>query len=604
VPYILRPTITQTFLERVKVTPDAIGFQFKAGAWKEVSFRDFHGECRWLSFGLMNLGVRFGDRVAILSQTRYEWALADMAILGARAVTVPIYASSTADDVAFLLNHAEVKIAIVEDRTQLEKILARRTDLPALEKIVVLDPLAMLIAHDRKDVLTVQALTEIGRRAEANDPTRFDQNLREASPDDLVTICYTSGTTGVPKGVMISHDNVMSVLEDVVDRIGKLISPEKESLLAFLPFSHIIGKVESLAAYTFGWRECYAENLDKIADNMVEVRPTVLFAVPRIFEKAYTRILTAVEEMPEPKQRAFAWGLRVGRKYWQPLWNGKSPSLKARAEYTFARRTIFAPIRARFGGRLDYAVCGGAPLPKEIGEFFQIIGIQVLEGYGLTETTAPVTLNLPGASKFGSVGRPLPEVSIKLAADGEIQVRSRKVFKGYYKMPEETQAAFDQGYFLTGDIGHIDSEGFLHITDRKKDIIITSGGKNIAPQKIENLAKVHKYISQFVVHGDGRHYLTALITLDQAATTQYAHDSQILFSDFAGLVSSPKLQALVQRIVDDVNSKLASYETIKKFIILPGDFTIESGELTPSLKVKRAFIEKRYRAELDVLYST
>jgi long-chain acyl-CoA synthetase len=618
-PLITRKTITETFLERVKTTPDAVGFQFKptypeqgpVDIWKQVTFRQFYEECKQVSFGLIGLGIQPGDKVVILSNTRYEWSLSDMAILGASAITVPVYASNVPDDVVYIMNHADARVAILEDAKQLQKILEKRLEkpdcLPKLEKIIVIEPSAMGLAATHqdaaKDVMTLQALKELGRREEAKSPGRFDQNLMAAKPGDLITICYTSGTTGVPKGAMITHDNLMSVLEDAVAVIQRYIKPEGEVVISFLPFSHILGKVESLAIYSFGWRQAFAENLDKLMSNIADVKPTLMFAVPRIFEKAYNRINGMVDSGPEVKRKMFAWAFQVGRQYYKSVWAHKKPSFSDTAEYAAAKALVFNKISQRFGGRLRFAICGGAPLPKEIGEFFQIVGIKILEGYGLTETTAPVTINLPDDPRFGIVGRPLPEVQIKIADDGEILVNSRKVFKGYYKMPKESEEALDAGWFHTGDIGHLDEDGFLHITDRKKDLIVTSGGKNIAPQKIENLAKSQKLISQFVAHGDRRNFLTALVTLDKDQIIKYASENQILFSEYSELIKNPKILALVQKTIDEVNKQLASFETIKKFVILPVDFTVESGELTPSLKVRRSFVNKRYKNELDSMYA-
>jgi long-chain acyl-CoA synthetase len=618
-PFITRPTITETFLERVRTTPDVVAYQFKpthpdqgpVNLWKQVTFRQYYDHVKLVSFGLMGLGVQPGDKVVILSNTRYEWPLCDVAILGASAITVPIYASNIPDDVLYILNHSDAKVAILEDAKQLQKILEKRLEkpgcLPRLEKIIVIEPSAMSLAARHqdatKDVITLKALEELGRREEAKAPARFDENLKSAKPEDLITICYTSGTTGVPKGAMITHDGLMSVLEDAVAVIHPFIKPEHEVLLSFLPFSHILGKVESMMLHTFGWRQAYAENLDKLMANIGEVRPTLMCSVPRIFEKAYNRINTMVDSGPESKRKLFHWALQVGRRYYQAIWDRRAPTFTEKAEYAAAKALVLNKVAQRFGGRLQFAICGGAPLPREIGEFFQIVGIKVLEGYGLTETTAPVALNLPDDPRFGAVGRPLPEVQIKIGSDGEILIKSRKVFKGYYKMPKETEEALADGWFHTGDIGHLDAEGFLHITDRKKDLIVTSGGKNIAPQKIENLAKSQKIFSQFVVHGDRRHYLTALVTLDQDQVIKYASENQILFSEYPELIKNPRILALVQRTIDDLNQQLANFETIKKFVILPVDFTVESGELTPSLKVKRGLVNRRYRNELDSMYA-
>ncbi len=310
-----------------------------------------------------------------------------------------------------------------------------------------------------------------------------------------------------------------------------------------------------------------------------------------------------VESGPAGKRRLFNWAFGVGRRYYGAIWAHRKPTLRDALEFKIAKKVVFSKVAQRFGGRLQFAICGGAPLPKEIGEYFQIVGIKILEGYGLTETCAPVAVNTPEDTRFGFVGKPLPEATIRIADDGEILVKSRKVFKGYYKMPDETAATLQDGWFQTGDIGAIDADGYLRITDRKKDLIITSGGKNVAPQKIENIAKAQRFLNQIVVHGDRRHYLTALVTLNRDQIVQYANENQILFSAYEELVKHPKIQALVQKSIDDVNSQLASFETIKKFVVLPSEFTVDSGELTPSLKIKRNVVNRRYHAELDSMYS-
>jgi long-chain acyl-CoA synthetase len=617
-PPILRKTITETFLERIKSSPTAVGFQFKSknpeiaptGQWKSITFSDFYNDCRIVSYGLMGLGLRKGDRVIILSNTRYEWSLCDMAILGASAVTVPIYASSTSDDVAYITNHSEARVMIAEDANQLKKIFEKRMEspdrFPFLEKIVVIESSAMALALDHieisKDVITLQALRELGKREEAQEPSRFDENLLSAQPSDLITICYTSGTTGIPKGVMLTHDNLISVLEDSVATLSQFVDPENEVILSFLPFSHIFGKVESMTIYTFGWKQVFAESVDKLMSNLKEISPTILFAIPWIFEKVRKRIEENLELESATQRKLFEWALQVGKRYYGAIWSKSRPSILETVEYRVAKLFVFNFVMQQFGGRLRFAVCGGAPLPAEVGEFFQIAGIPILEGYGLTETCAPVSINTPDDIRFGVVGRPLPEVMIKIAEDGEILIKSRKVFEAYYKMPEETLQVKSSGWYHTEDIGFIDSEGFLHITDRKKDLIVTSLGKNIAPQKIENLTKGQKLIHQFVVCGDQRHYLTALVTLHRDPIIEYANEHQILFSEYAELIKNPKIISLVQRIIDDVNKRLANFEAIKKFVILPEDFAIEKGELTPSLKIRRKVIQERYKSELDSMY--
>lgn len=618
-PLITCKTVSETFLERVRATPDLVAYMYKpthpdhgpVDVWKEVTFRQYYDQVKQVSFGLMGLGIRPGDKVVILSNTRYEWPLCDMAILGASAITVPVYASNIADDVLYIVNHCDARVVILEDTKQLQKILEKRLEkpdcLPKLEKIIVIEPAAMSLAAQHqnatRDVMTLNALLELGRREEAKSPERFDANLKSARPEDLLTICYTSGTTGVPKGAMLTHDGIMSVIEDAIVCVKSFVKSEQEVILSFLPFSHILGKVESLMIHTFGWRQGIAENIDKLMANIGEIKPTVIFCVPRIFEKAYNRIFTMAEGGPETKRKLFHWAIQAGRRYHQALWDHRKPTFVEKAEYATAKAIVLNKIASRFGGHLKFAICGGAPLPREIGEFFQIVGISILEGYGLTETSAPVALNTPDDPRFGVVGKPLTEVQIKIAEDGEILVKSRKVFKGYYKMPKETEEVLQGGWFHTGDIGHLDADGFLHITDRKKDLIVTSGGKNVAPQKIENLAKSQTLFSQFVVHGDRRHFLTALVTLDKDQMIKYATENRILFSEYSELIKNAKIIALVQKTINEVNQQLASFETIKKFVILPMDFTVESGELTPSLKVKRGYVNKRYRSELDSMYS-
>ncbi len=616
--FILGKTIAEIFLERVQVSPGLLGFQFKptrpemgpVGRWKLVTFKEFHQECKLISFGLMALGVQKGDRVVILSNTRFEWSLVDMAVLGASAVTVPIYASGTAGDAAHILEHSGARVAFIEDFSQLAKLIETRAENPAafgaLEKIIVFDPQAVALAQRDprgfKNVLTLQALRELGSREEGRTPLRFEENLRAAEPSDLMTICYTSGTTGIPKGVEITHDNLMSVLEDCVAVLGKFMQPEGEVVLASLPFSHIFGKVESLAVYTFGWKCVFSEGATQWLSELQEIQPTLIFSVPRFFEKAYLKILQGVDVGSFQRKKLFEWAVQAGQRYYTAVWARKRPLLRDQLEFELARTLVFRRLVSLFGGRLKFAVCGGAPLARELGEFFQMVGVKILEGYGLTETCAPIAVNSVEDTRFGVVGKPLPEVVVKIAPDGEILVKSRKVFKAYFKMQDETQQVFVDEWLHSGDIGFLDSDGFLHITDRKKDLIVTSGGKNIAPQKIENLAKSQKVLSQFVVLGDRRSYLTALLTLDREQVIRYANENQILYSEYAELIKNSKIILWVEKMVEEINRSLAPYERVKKFLILPNEFTIQGGELTPSLKVRRNVVSQKYQTELDRLY--
>ena len=618
--FILEHTITETFLKRVKSTPEQVAFRYKPqgpmgpGKWMDVSFAQFYGECQEFSRGLMALDVQRGDRIALFSNTRYEWSLSDMAILGAGAVTVPIYASSTSEDACYILKHSEAKVLIVENARNLLRLFETEgmetPESSAVKSIILLDPPGKSEAKQLEKCPNFQFLNfnEVKERGHENTkipPSRFVDHLGKAKRGDVLTICYTSGTTGIPKGVVLTHQNLMSVISDCVKVLGKHINPKKEVILSFLPFSHILGKVESMTIYAVGWQQVFAEGPDRLLSNLQEIKPTILFAVPRTFEKAYQLIRSSVRDSSFVTRELFRWAYDIGTEYAAVTEQEGKPTKTLLLSYLLAKSLVFGKVAQRFGGRLRFSICGGAPLPKELGEFFRNAGFLILEGYGLTETCAPVTLNTPERVRFGSVGRPLPDVTIKIEKDGEILLRSAKVFREYYKMPEETAEALQNGqhkWFHTGDIGSIDEDGYLHITDRKKDLIVTSAGKNIAPQKIENLVKTHTLINQFVVLGDRRNYLTALVTLEREQIIRYANEHHILFSEYSELVKNPRIVTRIQRIVDAINKRLAGYETIKKFAILPNEFTIQSGELSPSLKLRRRFIHDKYSSVLDSLY--
>lgn len=622
-PILLSPTITETYFKRVRATPHAPAFEFKPkhpdqgdpNRWKTITWAEHYPLLKGVAYGLMGLGLKSGEKVALLANTRMEWSLCDLAVMCSGGVTVPIYPSNTADDVAYIIAHSESRYVFLEDSKQLEKIIqvsrTRPDTLAGVEKWISFDPSCVAYAAREcgpdhaltRSVITLPALQELGKREESRSSGELERRAGAVKPTDLFTICYTSGTTGVPKGVMLTHDSMMSALEDIHKVLKGAIDPENEVLLSFLPFAHILGRMESMTPYIFGWKQGFAESLDSIVKNMSEVRPTGIAAVPRIFEKAYARVQNSVQEGPAVKRMLFDRALATGRRYFADYAHGRKPPLAVRAEYELHRHGVFKQVLARLGGRLRFSLCGGAPLPREIGEFFRIIGLDILEGYGLTETCAPITLNPPEDPRFGTVGKPLPEAKLRIAADGEIQVKSRKVFCGYYKDEQATaQALSPDGWFSTGDIGTIDEDGYVTITDRKKDLIVTSAGKNIAPQKIENLAKAFPLLQHCLVSGDRRPYLVALLTLDREAVIRFANENQILFSDYSVLVKHPRIRSLAQGIIDEVNRQLPSYETVKGFVILPTEFTVDSGELTPSLKLKRNVIQQRYAAELRALY--
>lgn len=597
------PTITQSFLNQVRTRPDANIFHTKVGSeWIAQTWHEFYDNVRFISLGLMDLGMSSGETVTILSNTRLEWAQADMAIMAAKGTTVPIYASNTPEDCTYIFNHCGARFLFVEDNKQLEKILSIKNTLNNLVKIIVfnLTPTSQVAAD--KSIISLDALKEIGKRkAQENAEDLVARNLLEVKPSDVATICYTSGTTGMPKGVVLTYDAIASEVEDIEKVMGHFFSTN-DVVLSFLPMSHIFGKVEAMAVHHFGWKVYYAESIEKVIQNLAEIKPTLLFAVPRIFEKAYIKIKATIDEGSATKQKIFAQAMIAGTNYWNKVWKDETPNIIDTILYRAAKKIVFDKIYKKFGGKLRLCIAGGAPLPRDIAEFMQIIGISILEGYGLTETTAAVTLNPVSRPKFGSIGKTLPEVNLRIAEDGEILIKSRKNLREYFKNPEATKEVFTDGWFHTGDIGIIDSEGYIRITDRKKDLIVTSAGKNIAPQKIENLAKSFKYINQIMIYGDKRNYLTALVVLDKEQTIKYAKDHGVLFSEYSELIKNPKILDMVQTMFDELNSKLASYETVKKFKLLPNEFTIETGELTPSLKIKRKFCSEKYRNDLDALY--
>jgi long-chain acyl-CoA synthetase len=595
-------TIGEAYLRRVKTGGNKVGFRFKKdGTWQAVTYQEHFETARRLACGLLHLGVEKGERVSILAQTSLHWSEFDLAILGAGAVTVPIYPTNTPEDTKFILNHAETCVLFVDDYKNLQKVLSIAKDCPKLKTVVVSFELRKGEIEAPFQLLHWNALYDSGLNQEKTYAVKVDANFQGQKPEDIFTICYTSGTTGLPKGVVLTHSAISSVMTDVA-KVMEGHAGEGEELLTFLPMSHIFGKWESMTPFFLGWTCNFAESIDTLVANLAEVRPTLWVSVPRVFEKIYNKVLTQVEEAPPTKRKLFHWALDVGARVLAAHSEGKMPSLFDLAQYEAAKRLVFAKISARFGGRLKFCVSGSAPLAKNIQEFMHIVGVPVYEGYGLTETCAPICVNLPGANKFGTVGKIFPEVLVRIAEDGEILIKSQKNFKEYYKNPEATREAIRDGWFYTGDIGHLDHEGYLRITDRKKDLIKTAGGKFIAPQKIENLAKSEKAISQVVVYGDQRPFAVALLTLNQEYILQYAQSQKILHSGYEELVRNPVIQKLVSDSMERINAQLARYETIKKYIVLPKEFTVEEGDLTPSLKIKRKQICQKYGAELEALY--
>jgi long-chain acyl-CoA synthetase len=558
----------------------------------DISYPELGQTVRELSLGLQELGIEARDKVGILANTRPEWTYFDFAILCAGATVVPIYQTNSPEECQYVLAHSDSKAVVVEDSEQLDKIRRVRDQLPALEHVISMEPI------EADDVITMWAVEQRGRARPDED---FDARVSAVQPTDVATYIYTSGTTGPPKGCVIDHANWRSML-DMAEAEGVLV--EEEVTYLFLPLAHAFARLIELISVDVGGTLVYWEkDPNKIIPNLAEVRPTYFPSVPRMFEKIYAAALGQVQKASPVKKAIFNWAIRTGRKVRELERQGKEPGPILRREYEIADKQVLSKVRNLFGGRIKQCVTGAAPISPEILEFFWACGVLVLEGYGMTETSTAATINRHDDFKFGSVGKAFPGCELKIAEDGEVLIKGPNIFCGYYKNPEATDETIVDGWLRTGDLGRLDDDGFLYITGRKKDIIITAGGKNITPANLENGLKQNQYISQAVVYGDRRPYLTALITLDPEEIAAYAEQHDLGTTDVAQLSRRKEIRELVQKAVDEVNSKVARVEGVKKFSILPHDLTQETGELTPTLKVKRNVVYDKYASEFDALYA-
>lgn len=557
------------------------------GGWHEVSWRQADERIRDYANGLLARGVRKGDTFALLAQNSLDWALLDFALAQIGAVGIPIYANSAAHDVGYLLSHSEAVGIVCEDAEQLAKVESVSEDTPRLTHVLTYHDLDGLASH--------------GRDFAASSPDALDEATAAIDGDDLYTIIYTSGTTGPPKGCMIRHRNYYA-MASVVDQMESYIAGD-DVMLLYLPLAHNFGRLMLLDGAYIGFTIALLPDPLRVADAMLEVRPTVLPSVPRVYEKVHAAVVAKFDEATGIKRRLVDWALPIGREVSRLEGEGKPiPSGLAR-RHRLADRLVFSKVRARLGGRLRIPISGGAPLAKEIADFFDAIGIRILEGYGLTECTTACSTNRVDRYRFGTVGPALPGFEIRIAEDGEVLLRSETIFQGYYKDPEATADVLtDDGWLRTGDVGELDEDGFLHITDRKKDIIVTAGGKNVAPQNIENDLKTSRFVSQALVVGDRRPYVAALITLDEPEIGRWAAERG-LDGEAAALATSPQVQELVQGVVDDVNRERSRHEQLKRFVILPRDFTMEDGEITPTLKLRRRAVLDNFAGEVEQLYT-
>ena len=565
------------------------------GQWRPISAKDFGFTVRALSLALNGLGIQPGDRVAILSENRPEWAMADYAILCAGAWSVPIYPTLPAAQIAPLLNDSSARAVFLSTGDQLAKIREIRDKCPALEYVITMAAAPPAEAG----YMSFHGAVDKGRPTLEMSPGLFDQRASRVKPDDVATIIYTSGTTGEPKGAMLTHRNFVANCEGSLSRVP---IRGDGTALSFLPLSHVFERMLDYAYLYQGATIAYAESIEKLRDNFQEINPHCFGAVPRVYEKLHAKIRDKVDAGSPVRKRLFEWAVSVGAA--RVAYGERNEPLPSSLAWKakLADRLALHKIKAILGSRFQFAVSGGAPLSRELAEFFMGAGVQIFEGYGLTETSPVISVNAPGAWRLGSVGQPIPQAEVRIASDGEILTRGPCVMKGYFNKPEATAEAIDsEGWFHTGDIGHLDADGFLVITDRKKDLIVLAGGKKAAPQPIENELKQSPFISIPIVLGDRHKFLAALIVPNFERLSDYAASKHIELAT-GSIDANPEIRALFQKQIDEYNRDKASHEQIRAFALLPVDLTVEDGSMTPSLKVKRRVVEKRYQDLIAAMY--
>ncbi len=584
------------FFDRVKKSPDREAYRFPKGdEWESVTWQETGDRVTRLAAGLVALGVEPEQRVGIASATRYEWIVADLSIMCAGAATTTVYPSTIDDDVAYILADSECRVVFAEDDEQIAKLTKHRSELPHLAKVVTVDG-----ATDGDWVIDLAELERLGQELLAEQPDVVEKRVAETKPDALATLIYTSGTTGRPKGVRLRHSS-WTYEGAAIQAQGILTEDDLQFL--WLPMAHSFGKVLLSTQLACGFPTAVDGRVDKIIENLAVVKPTFMGAAPRIFEKAHGRIITMQQTEGGLKEKIFNRAFQVGKEVRRLKLEGKPVPFLLAKQHAVFDKLVFAKIRERFGGRVRFFISGAAALNQEVAEWFHVAGILILEGYGLTETSAGSFVNRPDNYKFGSVGLVFDGSEVKIAADGEVLIKGPGVMDGYHNLPEQTADTLQDGWLHTGDIGELDAEGFLKITDRKKDLFKTSGGKYIAPSSIESQFKaICPYASQFLVHGNDRNYCVALITLDPDAMADWATHNGMEGASYSEIVSSQKVNDMVADYVETLNKRLNRWETIKKWILLDHDLSVESGELTPSMKVKRKVVEQNYKDQIDALY--
>lgn len=591
------PSVARMLLDRISASPHAEAFRFPQDrSWESVTWRHVGARVETIAGGLIALGVTPEDRVALASSTRYEWVLIDFAVMCAAAATTTVYPTTIASDVAYIVSNSGSRVVFAENWIQVDKLIAHRAELPEVSKVIVIDG-----NGDGDWVITLAELEQLGKQLLTDSPHAVEDRIAAIRPDQLASLIYTSGTTGRPKGVRLTHES-WTYTAAAIDALN-ILGPDDLNFL-WLPLAHAFGKVMLALPLQIGFPTAIDGRVERIIDNLATVRPTIMGAAPRIFEKAHAHIEGLIAERGRLTKKMFQWAIGAGLKVSAARQEGKRPPWAASLTYKIADRLVFAGIRKRFGGRMRFFVSAAAPLDSAVAQWFDAIGIVVLEGYGLTESAAASFINRPNAYRFGTVGWPFPATEVQIADDGEILIRGPGVMIAYHDLPEATTQALDQdGWLHTGDVGEIDADGFLRITDRKKDMFKTSQGKYVAPSAIDARFKgLCPYASEFLVYGEAKPYCVALIGLDKEALTGWAARNGLAGSSFAEMATDAKTHALIAGYIDTLNSELNRWEQIKDFAIADRELTVEAGDLTPSMKLRRKVVVERFADLLSNLY--
>jgi len=590
-------TICDIFYQKVSQYPDKDMFLYKEdGKYRGISAADMKSRVEAIANGLLSLGLSSDGKVGILSSTCWQWAAADLGVISTGAADVTLYPTLLPDQIAFIINDSDAEMLFVENRLQYEKIAKIRADCSKLKYVFVMNNATV----SGEQVMTLDELMEKGRQFQVDHANALPDRLKQISEDDLLTLVYTSGTTGVPKGVMLTHKNLLSNIHQFEKRYH---FDEGSVVLSFLPLSHVTER--QLGYYGMMYFDvaiAYAESIETVAENMLEVRPNHMVSVPRLYEKIHAKIMDTVMSGSALKQKIFFWAVRVGKEVAALKMENREASGFLAFRYGLAKKLVFNKLKEKTGGRIAFFIAGGAPLSREIVEFFLAADLLIFEGYGLTETSPVIAANSFGMIRPGTVGKVMPDYEVRIAEDGEILFRGDNLMQGYYKNEKATKEAIVDGWFHTGDIGHLDDDGFLTITDRKKELLVTSGGKNIAPQPIEGELKNAPCISQAVLVGDRRKFISALIVPDFETIGKWLEKDGKPFTTAQDAIQRPDVIAMIQDVVSGVNDKLARYEQVKKFTLLPRELSQEENELTPTLKVKRRVIDEKYRDQIEQMY--